>query len=48
LRHGAVGFTSPPKEDVLRIFIAIDATLCPKTMEKKTLGAIKKERKKSI
>jgi hypothetical protein len=23
LRHGADGFTSPPKEDVLRIFIAI-------------------------
>jgi hypothetical protein len=23
LRHGANGFTSPPKEDVLRIFIAV-------------------------
>jgi hypothetical protein len=42
LRHGADGFTSPPKEGVLRIFIALKNTLPSAYIKPANLGSIGK------
>jgi hypothetical protein len=40
LRHGTAGFTSPPKEVVLRIFIALKIYLPRPSLNPRTLGPV--------
>jgi hypothetical protein len=43
LRHGTNGFTSPPKEDVLRIFITLKNPSSSAGMEPSNLGSSGKQ-----
>jgi hypothetical protein len=48
LRHGSDGFTFPPKEVVLRIFIAVKNTSPPAGLEPANIGSNRKHANDNI